>query len=73
MPRLPHRLVKPPTEMSMPELAVFGILGASVTAGLLLMASDAFRVYKQSDDDSETNNKSVLSAACPINWGKKDT
>ncbi|KAL7514093.1 hypothetical protein ACHAXN_011372 [Cyclotella atomus] len=59
--------------MSISELVVFGILGASVTAGLFQIGSDALRVYKQNDGDSPTNNKSALSAACPINWGKKDT
>ena len=57
MPRLPHRLVKPPTQMSASELAVFGLLGVSVTAGLLQMGSDAIKIYRQTEKSDSTNNK----------------
>lgn len=74
MPRLPHRLVKPPTQMSMPELAVFGILGASVTVGLLQMGSDATRVLREAKQPvSESNKNPSVSAVSPMNWGKKDS
>eukprot|EP00956_Cyclotella_meneghiniana_P001598 scaffold1796_cov60-Cyclotella_meneghiniana.AAC.8 len=69
MPRLPHRLVKPPTQMSMPELAVFGALGVSITLGLLQMGSETFAFYKRGN--SEEQNESSSPAVCPMNWGKK--
>jgi hypothetical protein len=39
-PRFPHRLTKPPTQMSQSELAVLAILGVSVTIGLYQMGSN---------------------------------
>ena len=70
MPRLPHRLVKPPTQMSMSELAVFGALGVSITVGLVQMGSETFAFYRR-ENSGEEHDKSSLSAACPMNWGKK--
>ena len=73
-PRFPHRLVKPPSKMDKSELAVFAVLGASITAGLLQMGSNVLQVYgpgrEKSDDADSNSNKS---AACPMNWGKAKT
>eukprot|EP00804_Cyclotella_cryptica_P009672 CCRYP_011217-RA/>CCRYP_011217-RA protein AED:0.42 eAED:0.42 QI:0/-1/0/1/-1/1/1/0/79 len=76
-PRFPHRLLKPPTQMSIPELVVFGVLGVSVTAGLLQMGSDALNLYRQKDNadfspGTEPKNRTFLSDACPIKWGKRE-
>jgi hypothetical protein len=59
--------------MSILELAVFGVLGASVTVGLWQMGSDAFKFSRRKDaEGGESNNQSALSAAYPMNWGKKE-
>jgi len=43
--------------MSASELAVFGLLGVSVTAGLLQMGSDAIKIYRQTEKSDSNNNK----------------
>ena len=69
MPRFPHRLNKPPSHMSVAELAAFGVLGVSVTVGLLQMGSSAISAYRQNNNEESSSHLS--SAACPMNWGKK--
>jgi hypothetical protein len=63
--------------MSIPELAVFGILGVSVTVGVLQMGSDAFKFYLKTANASyspgtEPRNQNNLSAACPLKSGKRE-
>lgn len=76
-PRFPHRLVNPPTQMSIPELAVLGILGVSVTFGVVQMCSDAFKLFRQRANESyspgsEPRNQNFLSTACPMKSWKRD-
>ncbi len=47
MGRLPHRLVKPPTQMNRPELFILAVLGTSVTIGLAQMGYDTMKVYRR--------------------------
>jgi hypothetical protein len=63
------------------EMAVFAILGASVSVGLYQMGSDAMRVYrgeKKNEQHTVSANVdggskgSIMSAACPMNWGKEE-
>jgi hypothetical protein len=39
-PRFPHGLVRPPSKMDKSEMAVFALLGVSVSVGLFRMGSD---------------------------------
>lgn len=71
---------KPPSEMTVPEMAMLGVLGASVSAGMFqisLDAASAFRSVTGAADDATNSGSGVsfmskLSAACPISWGKND-
>ena len=54
-PRFPHRLTKPPTQMSHAELAVLAILGASVAIGLYQVGSkNVLQVYGRSSGVGNT-------------------
>ena len=53
-PRFPHRLTKPPTQMSHVELTVLAILGASVTIGLYQVGSNVMQVYGRSSGVGNT-------------------
>ena len=64
-PRLPHGLIKSPSNMNKGEIAVFIALGVSVSVGLFEMGSSAMQVYRSG---KEIDSKS---SACPMNWGKK--
>eukprot|EP00581_Thalassiosira_minuscula_P014168 CAMPEP_0183721502 /NCGR_PEP_ID=MMETSP0737-20130205/13757_1 /TAXON_ID=385413 /ORGANISM="Thalassiosira miniscula, Strain CCMP1093" /LENGTH=66 /DNA_ID=CAMNT_0025951515 /DNA_START=269 /DNA_END=466 /DNA_ORIENTATION=+ len=64
-PRFPHRLVKPPTKMDKSEMAVFAVLGVSVTFGLMQMGSDALKIVRGESGKDDGLSKS---AACPMNW-----
>ena len=61
--------------MDKSELAVFAILGASITAGLFQMGSNVFQVYSSGSDTSNNHadSNNSKSAACPMNWGKTKT
>ena len=74
-PRFPHRLVKPPTKMDKGEMAVFALLGGSVTIGLMQMGSNVLQVLRGDDsqNDSGEDGKKNESAVCPMNWGKTDS
>ena len=76
MGRLPHRLVKPPTQMNRPELFILAVLGTSVTIGLAQMGYDAMKVYRRGRAEGDTNTEQTPSntagAACPMNWGKQN-
>ena len=81
MGRLPHRLVKPPTQMNRPELFILAVLGTSVTIGLAQMGYDAMKVYRgvsgraEGDTNTDTEqmpSKNTAGAACPMNWGKQN-
>jgi hypothetical protein len=77
MGRLPHRLVKPPTQMNRPELFILAVLGTSVTIGLAQMGYDAVKVYRggrsRAEGDTEGQTQSnTAGAACPMNWGKQN-
>ena len=63
-PRLPHGLIKSPTNMNKGEIAVFIALGVSVSVGLFEMGSSAIKVYRSGKEIDK-------SSACPMNWGKK--
>ena len=65
-PRLPHGLIKSPTNMNKGEIAVFIALGVSVSVGIFEMGSSAMQVYR-SGKEIDSNK----SSACPMNWGKK--
>ena len=41
-PRFPHGLVRPPSKMDKSEMAVFALLGASVSVGLYRLGSDVW-------------------------------
>ena len=78
MGRLPHRLVKPPTQMNRPELFILAVLGTSVTIGLAQMGYDAVKVYRggraegDTNTDTEQTPSNTAGAACPMNWGKQN-
>ncbi len=70
--RLPHGLVKPPTQMNRPEMFIFAVLGTSVAIGLASMSSDAYKVYRSGDEKGEGSpGTNQTSSACPMNWGKQ--
>ncbi len=70
--RLPHGLVKPPTQMNRPELFIFAVLGTSVAIGLASMSSDAYKVYRsRGGKEEDTLGTNQTSSACPMNWGKQ--
>eukprot|EP00986_Skeletonema_menzelii_P010815 scaffold5399_cov147-Skeletonema_menzelii.AAC.21 len=70
--RLPHGLVKPPTQMNRPELFVFALLGTSVAVGLASMCSDAYKVFRSGGGrDEDGKGTDQTSSACPMNWGKQ--
>mmetsp|Transcript_26354 Transcript_26354/g.52936 ORF Transcript_26354/g.52936 Transcript_26354/m.52936 type:complete len:81 (+) Transcript_26354:108-350(+) len=75
--RLPHGLVKPPTQMNRPELFIFALLGTSVAIGLASMSSDSYKVYRNGggrENDGEGTEQTSSNAggsACPMNWGKQ--
>ena len=50
-PRFPHGLVRPTSKMDKSELAVFAILGASVSVGLYRMGSDVLSRGSSSRSD----------------------
>jgi hypothetical protein len=57
-PRFPHGLVRPTSKMDKTELAVFAVLGASVSVGLYRMGSDVLsRAGSRIDGGGETNEK----------------
>jgi hypothetical protein len=75
--RLPHGLVKPPTQMNRPEVFILALLGTSVTIGLASMGSDLYRVYRKgSAKEVENGTDQTLSdsagIACPINGGNRN-
>ena len=74
-PRFPHRLARPPSKMDKSEMAVFAVLGASITAGLFQMVSNVFQVYSSGSEKSNNHadGNTSKSAACPMNWGKAKT
>lgn len=69
--RLPHGLVKPPTQMNRPELFIFALLGTSVAIGLASMSSDAYKVYRGGGKGEDSPGTNQASSACPMNWGKQ--
>ena len=71
--RLPHGLVKPPTQMNRPELFIFTLLGTSVAIGLASMGTDAYNVFRSGGGREEdgTGTEQTTSSACPMNWGKQ--
>jgi hypothetical protein len=73
--RLPHGLVKPPTQMNRPELFVLALLGTSVTIGLASMGYDLYKVFRSGsgkvEDGTEQISSNSAGSACPMNWGKQ--
>mmetsp|Transcript_8885 Transcript_8885/g.26620 ORF Transcript_8885/g.26620 Transcript_8885/m.26620 type:complete len:102 (-) Transcript_8885:73-378(-) len=62
-PRFPHRLRRPPTEMSKFEVGVFGLLAGSVGVGLYQLATSPWR--EQEDYDKSALQEDAFSK-CPM-------
>eukprot|EP00558_Chaetoceros_sp_UNC1202_P009937 CAMPEP_0197237766 /NCGR_PEP_ID=MMETSP1429-20130617/4508_1 /TAXON_ID=49237 /ORGANISM="Chaetoceros sp., Strain UNC1202" /LENGTH=78 /DNA_ID=CAMNT_0042696827 /DNA_START=124 /DNA_END=360 /DNA_ORIENTATION=- len=57
-PRLPHGLKRNPIYMDAYEKTVFGILGASITAGLFHLAtSPLYKKEEENDTGTSTDSK----------------
>ena len=61
--------------MDKSELAVFAVLGASVTIGLMQMGSDALQFYRRgrANNNEEGDEGGNRNSACPTAWGKTDS
>jgi len=73
--RLPHGLVKPPTQMNRPEVFILALLGTSVTIGLASMGSDLYRVYRKGKEVENGTDQTLSDSAgkaCPINGGNRN-
>lgn len=78
-PRYPHGLKKPPTDMSGAEKFVFGFMAASITAGMVQLATSPWSEATEKEVNGgadklwwEKSVKEMFISACPVKFGDDD-